>query len=110
MGIKGRKEGGEGDHPYLSFFLRSFGRRELKEGVLLEIFLRGYNSLGLVLGLGSGVQRGTFGAGWSARPCQLAGWQDWFGLVEFQNLGRTFGYRENLGKNSKQGYRRRWTY
>ena len=29
MGIRGRKEGGEGDDPYLSF-LRSFGRRELQ--------------------------------------------------------------------------------
>ena len=66
------------------------GEQSCKEGALLEIvFLRGYNSLGLVLGLGSGVQRGTFGAGWSARPRQLAGWQDWFGLVEFQSFGRT---------------------
>ena len=57
----------------------------------------------LVLGLGSGVQRGTFGAGWSVRPRQLAGWQDWFGLVEFQNLGRTFGSREKQGKMTNKG-------
>ena len=60
---------------------------------MLEIvILRGYNSLGLVLGLGSGVQRGTFGAGW----------QDWFGLIEFQNLGRTFGCKEKQGKTASK--------
>ena len=81
------------------------GEESCKEGVLWDIvfLLRGYNSLGLVLGLGSGVQRGTFGAGWSARPRQLAGWQDWFGLVEFQNLGRTFGCREKQGKTANKG-------
>ena len=79
-------------------------KRAARKGFLLEIvILRGYNSLGLVLGLGSGVQRGTFGAGWSARPRQLAGWQDWFGLVEFQNLGRTFGCREKQGKTTNKG-------
>ena len=75
MEIKGRKEGGEREDPYLSFFLRSLGEKAAKKGFLLEI-LRGYNSWGLVLGLGSGFQRGTFGAGWSARPRQLAGWQN----------------------------------
>ena len=101
MGIRGRKEGGEGDLFFtLGFWEKLGGEQRLgeqscKEGFCWRLFLlRGYNSLGLVLGLGSGVQRGTFGAGWSARPRQLAGWQDWFGLVEFQNLGRTFGCRE----------------
>ena len=76
MGIRGRKEGGEGD-PFTLGFWRSFGRAELqRRGFVGDCFWRGYNSLGLVLGLGSGVQRGTFGAGWSARPRQLAGWQN----------------------------------
>ena len=74
-----------------------------KEGVLLEIvFLREYNSLGLVLSLGLGVQRVTFGAGWSARPRRLAGWQNWFRLVEFQSLGRTFGCREKQGETANK--------
>ena len=72
-------------------------KRVAKKGVLLDI-LRGYNSLGLVLGLGSGVQRGTFGARWSARPRQLVGWQKWFGLVEFHSLGRSFGCRKKQGE------------
>ena len=87
------------------------GEQNCKEGVLLEIvFFRGYNSLGLVLGLGLGVQRGTFGAGWSARPRQLAGWQDWFGLVEFQSFGKEFWLQGKARKNGKQGQQQRWTY
>ena len=104
MGIRGRKEGGEGDHPYLSFFEKFREKRAARKGFCWRLlFLRGYNSLGLVLGLGSGVQRGTFGAGWSARPRQLAGWQNWFGLVEFQNLGRTFGCKGKQGKTTNKG-------
>ena len=80
------------------------GEESCKEGVLLEIvfFFRGYNSLGLVLSLGSGVQRGTFGARWSARPLQLAGWQDWFGLVGFQSFGKDFDYKEKQGKTANK--------
>ena len=32
MGIKGRKEGGEGDHSYLSFFGEVLGEEGCKEG------------------------------------------------------------------------------
>ena len=38
MGIKGRKEGGEGDHPYLSFFLEVLGEESCKEGVFVGYF------------------------------------------------------------------------
>ena len=103
MKIKGRKEGGEVIILTLVFLEKFWEKRAARKGFLLEIvILRGYNSLGLILGLGSGVQRGTFGAGWSVRPRQLAGWQDWFGLVEFQNLGRTFGCREKQGKTTSK--------
>ena len=68
MGIRGRKEGGEGD-PYLRILEKFWESTVAKKGFCWRLsFLRGYNSLGLVLGLGSGVQRGTFGAGWSERP------------------------------------------
>ena len=112
MGIRGRKEGGEGDPFYLRVLEKLWESRAAKKGFCWRLFflLRGYKSLGLVLGLGSGVQRGTFGAGWSARPRQLAGWQDWFGLVEFQNLGRTFGCRKKARKNGKRRQQQRWIY
>ena len=32
MGIKGRKEGGEGDHPYLSFFEKFREKRASRKG------------------------------------------------------------------------------
>ena len=87
----------------LSFFLERFWeKRAARKGFLLEIVILRDTTVGLVLGLGSRVQRGTFGAGWSVRPRQLAGWQDWFGLVEFQSLGRTFGCREKQGKTTNK--------
>ena len=115
MGIRGRKEGGEGDPFYLRIlekFWESRGgeSRAAKKGFCWRLFfLRGYNSLGIVLGLISRVQRGTFGAGWSARPRQLAGWQDWFGLVEFQSFGKDFWLQGKARKNGKQGQQQRWT-
>ena len=111
MGIRGRKEGGEGDPFYLRILEKFWESRAAKKGFCWRLFfLRGYNSLGLVLGLGSGVQRGTFGARWSVRPLQLAGWQDWFGLVEFQSFGKDFWLQGKAKKNGKQGQQQRWTY
>ena len=43
MEIRGRKEGGEGDDPYISFFEKFWEKRVAKKGFLLEI-LWGYNS------------------------------------------------------------------
>ena len=39
MGIRGRKEGGEGDHPYLSFFEKFREKRAARKGFLLEIVI-----------------------------------------------------------------------
>ena len=94
---------------HAQFFWRSLGEKAAKKGFLLEI-MRGYNSWGPCTRFGLGVQRGTFGAGWSARPRQLAGWQNWFGLVEFQSLGRTFWLQGKARRNGKQGHQQRWSY
>ena len=43
MGIRGRKEGGEGDHPYLSFFEKFWEKRAAKKGIILTlVFLRSF--------------------------------------------------------------------
>ena len=38
MGIRGRKEGGEGDHPYLSFFEKFWEKRDAKKGFCWRLF------------------------------------------------------------------------
>ena len=78
------------------------GEGSCKEGVLLEIvILRGYNSRACTR-FGLGGPKGYLWSWGSARPRQLAGWKNWFGLVEFQNLGRTFGYREKQGETTSK--------
>ena len=38
MGIRGRKEGGEGDDPYLSFFEKFWEKRAAKKGFCWRLF------------------------------------------------------------------------
>ena len=95
-----REKGGRRRNPYLRIFGEVLGEQSCKEGVLLEIVLfEGIQQLRACTRFGLEGPKGYL---WSWVVGETSPVGRVARLVEFQNLGRTFGCREKQGKTTNK--------